>query len=107
VAILAPVGNYWWSGFPPELVEEAWYVQFPQDRRAVWVSHHLPWLTNWWNTQKLFPGSGVKAGNSDILSKEDVPLIHKFIDRPYNVRKNKIQKQYIVYLWCSFGGGGD
>ncbi|KAK3142690.1 hypothetical protein QOZ80_4BG0350010 [Eleusine coracana subsp. coracana] len=83
VAILAPVGNYWWSGFPREVIEEAWYVQFPQDQRAVWVSHHLPWLTNWWNTQTLFPGSGVKEGNSNILSKEDVPLGEKFTGRPY------------------------
>ncbi|CAL5032269.1 unnamed protein product [Urochloa decumbens] len=83
VAILAPVGNYWWSGFPPEVVEEAWHVQFPQDQRAVWVSHHLPWLTHWWNTQSLFPGSSVKSKNPIILSKEDTPLSQKFIDRTY------------------------
>nr|CAB3484452.1 unnamed protein product [Digitaria exilis] len=65
VAILAPVGNYWWSGFPPDVVEEAWYVQFPQDQRAVWVAHHLPWLTNWWNTQRLFPSSSVKSKNPE------------------------------------------
>ncbi|PAN37995.1 hypothetical protein PAHAL_7G139000 [Panicum hallii] len=83
VAILAPVGNYWWSGFPPEVFEEAWYVQFPQDRRAVWVAHHLPWLTHWWNTQNLFPSSSVKGKNPIILSKEDLPLSQKFIDRTY------------------------
>ncbi|TVU14644.1 hypothetical protein EJB05_38126 [Eragrostis curvula] len=84
VAILAPVGNYWWSGFPPDVVQEAWDVQLPQDKRAVWVSHHLPWLTNWWNTQKFFPGSGVKSGNPGVHSREDVPLIPKFVDRPHD-----------------------
>ncbi|CAO2042174.1 unnamed protein product [Urochloa humidicola] len=83
VAILAPVGNYWWSGFPPEVVEEAWHVQFPQDQRAVWVAHHLPWLTHWWNTQNLFVSSSVKGKNPIILSKEDTPLSKKFIDRTY------------------------
>ncbi|CAN6248504.1 unnamed protein product [Urochloa humidicola] len=83
VAILAPVGNYWWSGFPPEVVEEAWHVQFPQDQRAVWVAHHLPWLTHWWNTQNLFLSSSVKGKNPIILSKEDTPLSKKFIDRTY------------------------
>ncbi|KAL6652842.1 hypothetical protein ACP70R_011767 [Stipagrostis hirtigluma subsp. patula] len=83
VAILALVGNYWWSGFPPDVLKEAWHVQFPQDRHAVWVAHHLPWLTQWWNIQRLFPSSSVKAGNPAILSKEDTPLTQKIIDRAH------------------------
>ncbi|KAL6885904.1 hypothetical protein ACP4OV_010165 [Aristida adscensionis] len=83
VAILAPVGNYWWSGFPPDVIREAWHVQFPQDRRAVWVAHHLPWLTHWWNTERLFPSSSVKSGNPAILSREDAPLTPKIIDRAH------------------------
>ncbi|KAL6652844.1 hypothetical protein ACP70R_011769 [Stipagrostis hirtigluma subsp. patula] len=86
VAILAPVGNYCWSGFPPDVLKEAWHVQFPQDRRAVWVAHHLPWLTLWWNTQRLFLSSSVKAGNPAILSKEDAPLTQKIIDRAHMAR---------------------
>ncbi|XP_044968984.1 uncharacterized protein LOC123428977 [Hordeum vulgare subsp. vulgare] len=38
VAILAPVGNYWWSGLPADVYEEAWYAQFPQDRIAVIIT---------------------------------------------------------------------
>ncbi|XP_037417259.1 uncharacterized protein LOC119280538 [Triticum dicoccoides] len=84
VAILAPVGNYWWSGLPPDVYQEAWYVQFRQDRAAVWVAHHLPWLANWWNTQRLFPSSSVKARNPAIYSKEDKPLTAKFAQRAHN-----------------------
>ncbi|XP_044962680.1 uncharacterized protein LOC123415595 [Hordeum vulgare subsp. vulgare] len=80
VAILAPVGNYWWSGLPAEV----WYAQFPQDRVAVWIAHHLPWLTNWWNTQRLFPSSSVKARNPTIYSREDKPLTVKFAQRAHN-----------------------
>jgi hypothetical protein len=83
VAILAPVGNYWWSGFPPDVFKEAWRVQFPQDQRAVWVAHHLPWLTHWWNTQKLFRGSSVKDGDPAMLSKEDRLVADKFEKRTY------------------------
>lgn len=87
MAILAPVGNYWWSGLPPDVYQEAWYVQFPQDRAAVWVAHHLPWLANWWNTQRLFPSSSVKARNPAIYSKEDKPLTAKFAQRAHNARR--------------------
>ena len=85
MAILAPVGNFWWSGFPPEVVEEAWNVQFPQDRGAVWVAHHLPWLTHWLNTQKVFPASSVIAYNPALLSEEDKLVIQKFAHRAYMV----------------------
>lgn len=87
MAILAPVGNFWWSGFPPDVVKKAWRVQFPQDQRAVWVAHHLPWLTHWWNTQKLFRGSSVKDGDPAILSREDRLLVHKFMERTYQARR--------------------
>ncbi|KAM0835834.1 hypothetical protein ACQ4PT_062690 [Festuca glaucescens] len=83
VATLAPVGNYWWSGIPSNVSRDAWYQQLPQDQWAVWVSHHLPWLTYWWNTQKLFPPSSVITYNPAILSEEDAMLMKKFGMRPY------------------------
>ncbi|KAL6885905.1 hypothetical protein ACP4OV_010166 [Aristida adscensionis] len=83
VAILGPVGNYWWSGFPSNLTWDAWYQQLPQDQWAVWVAHHFPWLTYWWNTQKLFPASSVIAYNPALLSEEDKLIMPKFAHRPY------------------------
>jgi hypothetical protein len=86
VAILGPVGNYWWSGLPSNVWRDAWYQQPPQDQWAVWVAHHLPWLTYWWNTQKLFPPSSVIARSPLLLSEEDVMVRKKLGLRTYTVR---------------------
>ncbi|ONM17734.1 alpha/beta-Hydrolases superfamily protein [Zea mays] len=83
VAILGPVGNYWWPGLPSNVSRDAWYQQLPRDQWAVWVAHHLPWLTYWWNTQKLFPASSVIAYNPALLSQEDEMLMAKFGYRAY------------------------
>ncbi|XP_022684157.1 uncharacterized protein LOC101762095 isoform X1 [Setaria italica] len=108
VAILAPVGNYWWSGFPADVVEEAWYVQFPQDQRAVWVAHHLPWLTHWWNTQNLFHSSSVKGKNPIILSKEDTALSQKFLDRTYKEQVRQLGEHDSLHrdMMVGFGKWG-
>ncbi|CAL5027636.1 unnamed protein product [Urochloa decumbens] len=83
VAVLGPVGNYWWAGLPSNVSWDAWYQQLPQDQWAVWVAHHLPWLTYWWNSQKLFPASSVIAYNPALLSEEDKLIIPKFAHRTY------------------------
>ncbi|KAM0918780.1 hypothetical protein ACQ4PT_008625 [Festuca glaucescens] len=83
VSILGPVGNYWWSGYPSNVSWAAWYQQIPQDQWAVRVAHHAPWLTYWWNTQKLFPASSVIAFNPAILSREDMAIVPKFAYRSY------------------------
>ncbi|XP_047062415.1 uncharacterized protein LOC124669925 [Lolium rigidum] len=83
VAILGPVGNYWWSGLPSNVWRDAWYQQPPQDQWAVWVAHHLPWLTYWWNTQKLFPPSSVIARSPLLLSEEDAMVRKKLGLRTY------------------------
>ncbi|CAN6251768.1 unnamed protein product [Urochloa humidicola] len=84
VAILGPVGNYWWSGYPANVSSEAWNVQVAQDKWAVAVAHHAPWLTYWWNTQKFFPASSVISFNPAIFSREDMALIQaKFAHRTY------------------------
>ncbi|KAL6899151.1 hypothetical protein ACP4OV_005809 [Aristida adscensionis] len=83
VAILGPVGNYWWSGFPANVSRDAWNVQIPQDQWAVRVAHYAPWLTYWWNTQKFFPASSVIAFNPAIISREDMAVIPKFAHRTY------------------------
>uniref|UniRef100_A0A0E0DDU9 AB hydrolase-1 domain-containing protein n=1 Tax=Oryza meridionalis TaxID=40149 RepID=A0A0E0DDU9_9ORYZ len=83
VAILAPVGNYWWSGLPSNVSWHVWNQQLPQDKWAVRVSHHLPWLTYWWNSQKLFPASSVIAYNPALFSEGDKLLLSKFAFRTY------------------------
>lgn len=75
-ALICPVVNYWWSGFPANLSHEAYKEQLAADQWAVRVAHYAPWLMYWWNTQKLFPPSNVIAHNPAILSPTDKKLLH-------------------------------
>jgi hypothetical protein len=72
--LIAPVVNYWWPGFPANLSTEAYYRQIPQEQWMLSVAHHAPWLTYWWNTQKLFPASAVIARKPEIFSRQDLEL---------------------------------
>jgi pimeloyl-ACP methyl ester carboxylesterase len=74
-ALLAPVINYWWTSFPANLSKEAYYQQLPQDQWTLRVSHYVPWLTYWWNTQKWFPSSSVIAHSPLICSQQDLEII--------------------------------
>ncbi|CAI0420442.1 unnamed protein product [Linum tenue] len=74
-ALIAPVINYWWPGFPADLCKEAYNLQLPQDQWALRVAHHAPWLTYWWNTQKLFPSSGVISRKRETMSRQDIELV--------------------------------
>ncbi|CAD6244443.1 unnamed protein product [Miscanthus lutarioriparius] len=90
VAILGPVGNFWWSGFPANVTLDAWNVQVAQDKWAVGVAHHAPWLTYWWNAQKLFPASSVIAFNPAIMSRADMALIPAFA---YRTHTHQVRQQ--------------
>ncbi|GAV85931.1 Abhydrolase_6 domain-containing protein [Cephalotus follicularis] len=80
-ALLAPVVNYWWPGFPSNLSKEAYNEQLPQDQWALRVVHYIPWLTSWWNTQKLFPAASVVARRPEIFSRQDRQLLPKVAAR--------------------------
>lgn len=75
--LIAPVINYWWSGLPANLSNEAFKWKPLQDQWALSVAHYTPWLTYWWNTQRWFPVSSLIAHNPDILSPNDKILIPK------------------------------
>ncbi|GJW75760.1 alpha/beta hydrolases superfamily protein, partial [Tanacetum coccineum] len=76
VALVAPVVNYWWSSFPANLSIAAYKLQPLQDQWAVGVSHYVPWLVYWWNTQNWFPGSSVISGKPNF-SPSDWELLAK------------------------------
>ncbi|PKA47543.1 hypothetical protein AXF42_Ash014739 [Apostasia shenzhenica] len=82
-ALVAPVSNYWWAGFPSNLSKEAYSLQTMQDRWAVRVAHYAPWLVYWWNTQKLFPSSSVISHSPVILSSPDLKIRSRFEGRSY------------------------
>ncbi|XP_057980349.1 uncharacterized protein LOC131166093 [Malania oleifera] len=80
-ALLTPVVNYWWPGFPANL-SEAVYNQLPlQDQWCLRIVHYAPWLAYWWNTQKLFPASSAVSGSPRIFSPRDIELLPKLAAR--------------------------
>lgn len=72
-ALIAPVVNYWWPGFPSNLSTE-YYKQPVADQWALRVAHHIPWLTYWWNTQKFFPSSSVADLKPEVFSPQDLEI---------------------------------
>ena len=82
-SLITPVVNYWWSSFPANLSREAYYKQLPQDQWSLRVAHYTPWLTYWWQTQKLFPPSSVIAYSPEIMSPQDKELMAK-CEKPEN-----------------------
>lgn len=93
-ALLGPVGNYWWPGFPANVSKAAWNEQLLPDKWAVGVAHYLPWLTYWWNTQKWFPASSVITQNPAIFSPGDVKVLHKFLARGHYMGQIVQQGEY-------------
>ncbi|KAL8526338.1 hypothetical protein ACS0TY_015527 [Phlomoides rotata] len=76
-ALLAPVVNCWWPGFPSNVSQQVYKKQLISDQWAVRVAHYMPSLTYWWNTQTLFTSSSVIAKNPALLSKPDIELLMK------------------------------
>ncbi|KAK8651253.1 hypothetical protein V6N13_140862 [Hibiscus sabdariffa] len=92
--LIAPAVNYWWSGLPTNLSNQAYQQLFPQDQWVLRVSHYAPWLTYWWNTQKWFPSSSVLANSIDILSSEDIKILMKMPPRNHIVAHLRQQGEY-------------
>ncbi|CAI0549933.1 unnamed protein product [Linum tenue] len=76
-ALVAPVINYWWPSFPAKLANEAYKLQLPQDQWALRIAHYAPWLTYWWNTQKLFPSSAVIARRQVATQQGAYESLHR------------------------------
>lgn len=92
--LIAPVINYWWKSFPANLSTEAYYQQPRQDQWTLRVAHYIPWLTYWWNTQKLFPASSVIALKPHIFSPKDLEIIMEMLSVP-DPERMKL-KQYVT-----------
>ncbi|EPS58604.1 hypothetical protein M569_16207, partial [Genlisea aurea] len=92
-ALIAPVVNYWWPGFPPKLASEAYGQQFRRDQWALRVAHHFPWLVYWWNTQKLFPASSVVSGKPNFTPPDLRVLLSRPADDPAPANKEYATQQ--------------
>ncbi|PON42451.1 Alpha/beta hydrolase fold [Parasponia andersonii] len=95
-ALIAPVINFWWTGFPANISNEAFNRQFWNDRWALGVAHHAPWLTYWWNTQKWFPYSNVIGDITVVLSPQDkeIEKLPKKLDRSTYAAQVRQQGEY-------------
>ncbi|KAE9590832.1 hypothetical protein Lal_00023306 [Lupinus albus] len=94
--LLAPAVNYWWSGLPSNLSNEAFYQQKIQDQWAYRIAHYTPWLTYWWNTQQWFPSSSVIAQSLEMFSLQDIQLIPKLSDRESYEAHIRQQGEYVT-----------
>ncbi|PWA68253.1 alpha/Beta hydrolase fold protein [Artemisia annua] len=76
--LIAPVVNYWWPNFPSNLSSQEYSKQLVRYKWSLWVVHHLPSLTYWWNTRTWFPPHSVIAHSPDVLSPQDRKLVPVF-----------------------------
>ncbi|EXB36965.1 hypothetical protein L484_018341 [Morus notabilis] len=96
--LLAPVVNYWWPSFPADLCRDAYNQQALRDQWTLLVAHYLPWLTYWWNTQKLCPASSVIARNPDVFSAQDLEIVkNKFSLDPEREKQQQYATQQGVF----------
>ncbi|XP_078157277.1 putative lysophospholipase BODYGUARD 1 isoform X1 [Carex rostrata] len=79
VILLAPAVNFWWSGFPWNVTMQTWNRLIPQEKCANWVARYFPSLVYWWNTQTLFPRSGIISGDMRLYSPEDMQILPRLI----------------------------
>ncbi|XP_008799547.2 uncharacterized protein LOC103714162 isoform X2 [Phoenix dactylifera] len=70
-ALLAPVINYRWPGFPKNLAEAAYNEQQLGDQWALRVSYYAPWLLHWWMKQSWLPSSTVIKGTTYLPNRLD------------------------------------
>ncbi|XP_045809117.1 uncharacterized protein LOC123903226 isoform X1 [Trifolium pratense] len=84
IALLAPVVNYWWPGFPANITAEAYSQMKLEDQWALRVAHYTPWLTYWWNTQRWFPICSAISRSLHNFLKQDKELLTKLLDNKDN-----------------------
>lgn len=105
-ALLAPATNYFWSGFPTILSKEVYSQLLLQDQLALRVARYVPWLTYWWNTQRLFPRFSVIARNPAVRSSQDMELVAKRNSGPSyraNITRQGVYESLHRDLMVTFG----
>ncbi|KAK3017698.1 hypothetical protein RJ639_003291 [Escallonia herrerae] len=81
-SLVVPFVNYWWPCFPANLSKEAFKMLLVQDQWVFRVAHYVPWLFNWWVTQKWFPSLSMLTGNMAIFSGPDLEMLKKLAEIP-------------------------
>ncbi|XP_072963300.1 uncharacterized protein [Typha angustifolia] len=72
VALVAPVVNHRWAGFPKDLAKEVYKEQQVGDQWSLRVSYYAPWLLHWWMKQTWLPTSTVIKGTVPLPNELDL-----------------------------------
>ncbi|KAF3321339.1 hydrolase, alpha/beta fold family protein [Carex littledalei] len=72
--LMAPVINYRWPGFPPELASETYNKQEGGDQWALRVAYYAPSILHWWMEQSWLPTSTVIKGTTYLPNKRDAEI---------------------------------
>ncbi|XP_023756307.1 uncharacterized protein LOC111904824 [Lactuca sativa] len=79
-ALVSPGINNWWPSFPSNLSNEVYNKMMKRDQWARRVTHYLPLLTYWWNTQTLFPRPSLFSRVGEMFSPQDMEVLSKLSD---------------------------
>ena len=110
-AMLAPVVNYWWPGFPAELAAREYGRQERGDQWALRVAHHAPGIIHWWMEQSWLPlpTSTVVVNTTYLPNKRDAE-IRRTLTADGTLRKKRematqqgIQESYYRDMAVMFG----
>lgn len=93
VALLAPVVNYRWPGFPKNLSSMEYNKQHVGDQWAIRVAYYAPWLLNWWMKQPWLPTSTVVKGTIHLPNRLDAQLRDKALSYGIAQEKRKLATQ--------------
>ncbi|KAH9321586.1 hypothetical protein KI387_016225, partial [Taxus chinensis] len=96
-ALISPVINYRWPGFPKQLSAEAYRQQERQDQWALRVLYYAPWLTYWWMTQTWFSSSTAIKGDWKSFNSQDNEMRIKASANGDFVRRIKTSVQQGVF----------
>ncbi|KAF2580060.1 hypothetical protein F2Q68_00004091 [Brassica cretica] len=128
-ALIASVVNYWWRNLPANLSKEALSLMLSRDQWMLRVAHytHLgllsggtprdcshssgslytPWLTFWWNTQRLFSLGSYFSCGSNILSFQDKEIFSKLgyndLNQVYARQQGEYEKSLHRDLMIGYG----
>ncbi|XP_020094547.1 uncharacterized protein LOC109714363 isoform X2 [Ananas comosus] len=95
-ALLAPVINYRWPGFPRDLADEAYSKQELGDQWALRVSYYAPSILHWWMEQSWLPTSTAVKGTTYLPNKLDQELRTRSVaDGSFDKRRQLATQQGI------------
>ncbi|ONK56419.1 uncharacterized protein A4U43_C10F8420 [Asparagus officinalis] len=99
-ALLAPVVNYRWPGFPKNLITEAYNKQHLGDQWALRIAYYAPWLFNWWMNQSWLPTSTVISGKVHLPNRWDSQVRDQALSNGMAQKRFQLATQQGIHESC-------